>query len=107
MCCECFETETNREIKRGGEEGKWGGKKKKLARSSRNTTEVKRHRRKGKEYTDGRDCSVPFLFLFPLWLSPPSSRVSVTQRCHSPNLGGGVEGFLAPASCSWQGNARE
>lgn len=35
------------------------------------------------------------------------SRVSVTQRCHSPNLGGRVEGFLAPASCSWHGNARE
>ena len=42
-----------------------------------------------------------------LSLSLPFSRVSVTQRCHSPNLGGRVEGFFAPASCSWHGSAGE
>lgn len=34
-------------------------------------------------------------------VSPPPTHVSVTQHCHSPNLGGRVERFLAPASCSW------
>lgn len=29
----------------------------------------KKGQEKGKEYTDGRDCSLPLLFLFPLWLS--------------------------------------
>lgn len=61
----------------------------------------------GKESTQRRDCGVPLLFSFPLWLSPSLSCVSVTPCCHSPNLGGRVEGFLAPASCSWHRNARE
>lgn len=35
------------------------------------------------------------------------SCVSASQHCHSPDLGGRVEGFLAPASCSWRGDVRE